>query len=227
MSTSSDPSRHLLAVSRRRLAALLVTLVASWRTRVGGPVRPVPAAGPGQSDRRGWRSAWRRLVVGPVAPDQPLLASARQLSRLVVDAWPVLVRGYLPDLADQRPVCQERTPGHPAWCSQDCWPPSRAGDGTVEWCHDQRTDVEHLDGVADVFLVRMDALRGGEHDVTKAVVLTANGSINEDQAEAYALSILRAVRQLDAGLEGTPGGVPAALAQLPEPWPPPGRNRAL
>jgi hypothetical protein len=63
-----------------------------------------------------------------------------------------------------------------------------------------------------VFLVRIDSVRDGEHDVCEALVLTADGSFTADQAEAYALSILRAVRQLDAGLDGTPGGIPAALA---------------
>jgi hypothetical protein len=51
--------------------------------------RPVPPAGSDQSDHGAWRSASRRLV------------TARQLARLLVDAWPVVVRGYLPDLADQ------------------------------------------------------------------------------------------------------------------------------
>jgi hypothetical protein len=47
------------------------------------------------------------------------------------------------------------------------------------------------------------------------------GVVDADHAEAYALSILRAVRQLDAGLPDTPGGIPAVLASLDPPaWPP-------
>ncbi len=111
------------------------------------------------------------------------LRSARLLARLVVDAWPVLVRGYLHPLAEQVPICRERQVGHPAWCAQGapkggCGRPKQASDGT------------------------------------EAIVLTADGSFTADQAEAYALSILRAVRQLDAGLPGTPGGIPAVLHLL-------------
>ena len=262
-------SRHLLAASRRRLAVLVATLVATWRAVAGGPGHPVPPGGrtspdcddrtgadlqpptpptpsqslppggwrglvagwrtrvgglvpPGGPDRsahRGWRSAWRRLV------------TARQLARLVADAWPVVVRGYLPDLASQVPVCRERQPGHPAWCSQgySCHGPKRASDGTIEWDHASRVDVYGEHGAADVFLVRLDSLLppNGRHASEDAPILTANGTFTVEEAEAFALAILHAVRQLDAGLPGTPGGIPAVRAALPESWPPPGRNRAL
>ena len=73
----------------------------------------------------------------------------------------------------------------------------------------------------------MDAVRAdGEHEQYERVVLTADATFATQEAEAFAVSILRAVRQLDAGLPGTPGGPPAVPRQVPEPWPPPGRNRA-
>jgi hypothetical protein len=51
-------------------------------------------------------------------------------------------------------------------------------------------DVEHLDGLADVFTVRMDALTVvGRHDVIKAIVLTADGSFTARQAEQFARAI--------------------------------------
>lgn len=137
---------------------------------------------------------------------------ARSLARLVRDAWPVLVGGWLPDLAQQVPACRERQPGHPGWCSQgySCGEPQRLADGTVEWDHSSRVDiVGEVDGRADVFLVRLDALRppNGRHDVCEALVLTADGTFTTDEAEAFALEILRAARRLDAGLDGTPGGL--------------------
>ena len=115
---------------------------------------------------------------------------------------------------------RERQDGHPGWCGQGgrhsgCGGPKVASDGTVEWEHGSSTLIEHLDGVADVFVVRMDALLDGEHDVTKAVVITSDGSFTARQAEAFARAILAAVRLLDAGLEGTPGGVAAVLGSLP------------
>ena len=58
-------------------------------------------------------------------------------------------------------------------------------------------------------------------------MLTADATFTTREAAAFAVSILRAVRQLDAGPPGTPGGPPAVPRQAPEPWPPPGRNRAL
>jgi hypothetical protein len=67
-------------------------------------------------------------------------------------------------------------------------------------------------------------VQGGEYDVDQTIVLGADGAFAADQAEAYALSIPAGVRQLDAGLDGTPGGIPAALATLPEPWPRPGSD---
>lgn len=148
-----------------------------------------------------------------------LARSARFLARLVRDACPVLVGGWLPDLAQQVPAWRERQPGHPAWCSQghSCGAPRRYDDCTVEWDHASRVDVVgELDGRGDVFLVRMDALRppNGRHVVTEALVLTADGTFTTDEAEAFALEILRACRRLDAGLDGTPGGVPAALLEL-------------
>lgn len=89
------------------------------------------------------------------------------------------------------------------------------------------TVVPHTDGVSDVFLVRMDAVRAdGEHEQYQRVVLTADATFTAREAEAFAVSILRAARQLDAGLPGTPAGIPAVLRQVSEPWPPPGRNRA-
>jgi hypothetical protein len=73
----------------------------------------------------------------------------------------------------------------------------------------------------------MDAVRAErEHEQYQRVVLTADATFGTQEAAAFAVSILRAVRQLDAGLPGTPGGPPAVPRQVPEPWPPPGRNRA-
>jgi hypothetical protein len=72
----------------------------------------------------------------------------------------------------------------------------------------------------------MDTVRAdGEHEQYERVVLTADATFTAREAEAFAVSILRAVRQLDAGLPGTPGGI-RVLRQVPGPWPPPGRNRA-
>ena len=69
----------------------------------------------------------------------------------------------------------------------------------------------------------MDAVRAdGEHEQYQRVVLTADATFTAREAAAFAVSILRAVRQLDAGLPGTPGGIPAVPRQVPEPWPPPG-----
>ena len=83
----------------------------------------------------------------------------------------------------------------------------------MEWSHGRTDAVEHLDGMADVFTVRMDALAAdGDHDVTEAIVLTADGSFTARQAEQFAQAILAAVHRLDAGLPGPPGGTLAALA---------------
>src|SRR5512133_193467 len=51
----------------------------------------------------------------------------------------------------------------------------------------------------------------GEHEQYQRVVLTADATFTAREAEAFAVSILRAVRRLDAGLPGTPGGIPAVL----------------
>ena len=154
------------------------------------------------------------------------LAAARSLARLVVDAWPALVRGHLPVLADQVPISRERQPGHPRWCSQgsQCWPPDAGshpdGGQIVEVVHCSVTRVEHKDGVAEVAVERFDTLHDdGRLDVEQVVYLNTDGTFDADQAEAYALSILRAVRQIDAGLDGTPGGIPAVLDALGKPWP--------
>lgn len=152
--------------------------------------------------------------------------SAWGLARLVADAWPVVVRGRLHPCAEQDPAAQPRSAGHPRWCSQGpgCQPARRFSDGSVEWDHSRRVDVVGEQGVADVFLVRMDALRAdGLPYVDEALGLTAKGTFTADEAEGYALQILAAVQQLDAGLDGTPGGVGAALL----PWPEPGRLRAV
>jgi hypothetical protein len=60
----------------------------------------------------------------------------------------------------------------------------------------------------------MDTVRAdGEHEQYERVVLTADATFTTREAEAFAVSILRAVRQLDAGLPGTPGGIPACCAR--------------
>lgn len=69
----------------------------------------------------------------------------------------------------------------------------------------------------------MEAIRpDGVLDVDEVIVIGhTDGSFTAEQAEAFGLAILEAVRRLDAGLPGTPGGVPAVLAQLDPPqWPP-------
>ena len=121
---------------------------------------------------------------------------------------------------------------HPGWCSggPQCWPPSAGGgsegDQIVEVVHCEATYVEHVDGVAQVAVERFDTLHDdGRHEVDEVVYLSADGTLTARQAEAYARAILAAVGAIDAGLDGTPGGIPAVLAQLPEPWPPPGRDR--
>ena len=127
--------------------------------------------------------------------------------------------GYLHPCAEQVPLSQPRRAGHPRWCAQGqggCAEPRRYPDGTTEWDHTKRVDVRGEHGAGDVFLVRIDAVRDREHDVCKALVLTADGTFTADEAEGFALQILAAVRQLD----GTPGGLPAVLAALPEPWQP-------
>ena len=104
---------------------------------------------------------------------------------------------------------------HPAWCSQgpECWPPSAGagveGDRIVEVVHCAATYVEHSDGVAEVTVERFDTLHDdGRHDVEQIVFLHTDGTFTARQAEAYGRAILAAVRQLDAGLDGTPGGIP-------------------
>lgn len=139
------------------------------------------------------------------------------------EAWHHLQTGPLHPLAAQVPLGQPRDHSHPTWCSQGgnrggCHRVTVARDGTVEWAHGQVFAVEHLDGVADVCALRMDAvLPGGAHYVTKAIVMDCNGSFAVDQAEAFGLAVLEAVRLYDAGLDGTPGGVPAVLELLPRP----------
>ena len=70
----------------------------------------------------------------------------------------------------------------------------------------------------------MDAVRAdAEHEQYQRVVLTADATFTAREAEAFAVSllraILRAIRQLDAGPPGTPGGPPAVPRQAPEPGP--------
>ena len=115
---------------------------------------------------------------------------------------------------------------HPGWCDpRQCWAPSTGGhpDGgqIVEWVHCSATYVEHVDGVAEVAVERFDTLHDdGRHDVEQVVYLHTDGTFSARQAEAYARAILQAIGAIDAGLEGTPGGIPAVLGALPEPWPP-------
>lgn len=96
--------------------------------------------------------------------------------------------------------------GHPDWCSQgsDCHQPKRASDGTVEWDHAARTAVRHLDGVAEVALVRMDAVTADDrHTSTEGIVIGADGTLTADQATRLAHALLAAVGQLEAGLAGS------------------------
>ena len=106
-------------------------------------------------------------------------------------------------LADPEPFT------HPAWCSHgpQCQPPRLCNDGSRDWAHARFDEVEHKDGVADVYLVWM-----GEVDVegvrreNAAVVLTANGSFDADQAEQFGRACLRAAELLRVGL--APAGGP-------------------
>ena len=146
------------------------------------------------------RAAWRVLVGGtahPLAePDRSGLAGSYR-RRLAEDA------------------CRRGVPTrHPGWCSQNasCEQP-HVQSGTAEWSHARMTVVEHLDGVADAYLIRMDDVGPDDvHRVHQAVVLTADGSYTADQAEAFGLAVLAAAHQLRAGLDGHPGGVAQALA---------------
>jgi hypothetical protein len=182
--------------------------------------RPVPPASPDQSARRPRWNNWRRL------------AATWWVAR---EAWHHLATGPLHPLASQWPLAQPRDTSHPGWCSQTyrgrgCGKPSVAGDGTVEWAHARPVEVEHLDGVAEVCTLRMEALRpDGVHDVDEVIVLgvDAAGSFTAAQAEAFGLAILEAVRRLDAGLPGVPGGVPAVLAAAEARDPATGRSRAV
>ena len=115
---------------------------------------------------------------------------------------------------------------HPGWCSggPQCWPPSAGGgtegDQIVEVVHCAATYVAHVDGTAEVAVERFDTIHDdGRHDVEKVVYLHTDGTFTARQAWEYAQAILRAVEQIDDGLDGTPGGVPAVLEMLPAPWP--------
>ena len=107
------------------------------------PVRARPRADRADRAVRTLRRAvrGRRLSRRQAATLDRLLSvvANEDAALLVRDAWPVLVGGRLPDLAEQVPVSRERQAGHPAWCSQGfgggCGRPSRAADGTVEWEH--------------------------------------------------------------------------------------------
>ena len=169
-------------------------------------------------------------------PSRPRWNTWRRLAAtwwVAREAWHHLATGPLHPLAEQVPLSQPRDVAHPVWCAQThrgrgCSAPSVAGDGTVEWAHARSVEVEHLDGVAEVCTLRMEAIRpDGVHDVDEVVVLShIDGSFTAAQAEAFALALLEAVRRLDRGLDGTPGGLPAVRAALDPPqWPPPGRDQ--
>lgn len=101
---------------------------------------------------------------------------------------------------------------HPRWCSQGrhCDPPHRCVDGTVEWVHSTFSAVVPIcDSVCDIYLVRIDSISpDGEHDVTRSIVLSGSGSLTAAQAAELGRGLLAAAEQLDAGLDGTPGGAP-------------------
>ena len=99
---------------------------------------------------------------------------------------------------------------HPEWCSggPQCDGPKVYAGGYVEAVHCTATYLEHLDGQAQVAFLRFDSIHGdGRHDVDEVAYLSVDGTFTARQAEAYALAILAAVRQLDAGLDVPPGGL--------------------
>ena len=107
---------------------------------------------------------------------------------------------------------------HPEWCSQgpECDGPKVYAGGYIEAVHCTAAYLEHLDGWAQVAFQRFDSIHGdGRHEVDEVAYLSVDGTFTARQAEAYALAILAAVRQLDAGLDVPPGGLrptPGAVA---------------
>ena len=128
----------------------------------------------------------------------------------LVAAWRVLAGGPVHPLARPERGEHDDQADHPAWCGRESCDAARSGRSALEWSHALMTTVEVEDDVADTYLLRMDSLEDGEHHVCERVVVTADGSMTAEQAEAFGLALLQASRQLAAGLEGLPGGVARA-----------------
>lgn len=168
------------------------------------------------------------MSANPTCPraDRSHPVSSRRLSRLLlVAAWRCLVaarRVLAGEAAHPLALPLADGPGHradhPVWCGQGqhCDRPDSSRTA-VEWSHALMTAVKHEDGVADTYLLRMDAVKDGEHRPHERVVITSNGSFTAEQAEAFGLAILQAAAQLTGGLEGTPGGVTRALEMAATP----------